>query len=505
MKTKTYKLYGIYILIAIMLSVNCFSEEVQYKIGYFKLKSTDAPADYAFFAETLPRSFKTVLERENFKTIDVEEMELEDIYNRKKILETGKKIKADLIFCGSYKIVGEGIGAKIELTVLVYDIKGEERVILKTFLGGTGTGMFVMIDEASAVIKREVLDYFKKREEILKEAKERREREEAMSIEERKKQQEEALRASEVRTRYNNSLYLDSHVTDPKTLKIFFYMLFDYTNYKDNTSSSTFKGLTGYLAISTGIVKNLEAGLTVAKLFASSFSGNENFENSFYNPEFFIKWRALQNENHGLNLTGHIGFQPRCGEKEISSTIFSPIINSNSHTLNLSVFIDKTFGNFTPFLSTTLSFAFRTTGKTQFIPIKTMDITGFEKSSDKAVLILYMKLGFEYRPLDWLILQPYLSFARNNEINQIIQEAYSGTPIPVYSYVKPANVFSAGLNLIFTFAKDTSLSCSFQYNIPYKITYGGSALGVMPTNWTELSVKTSYKLFFYFTTVIDFR
>ena len=77
----------------------------------------------------------------------------------------------------------------------------------------------------------------------------------------------------------------------------------------------------------------------------------------FANSTIELENQILQNENQGINLAVEFGMQFSYGNKLFGGNIFIPQRSSgdttfqfNSHNFTFSVYADKTFGIFTPYL-----------------------------------------------------------------------------------------------------------------------------------------------------------
>mgnify|MGYP002412812691 FL=1 len=357
------------------------------------------------------------------------------------------------------------MNAKIELVISIYDIAGEERVIQKKIIGGTGTAMFVLVDDTAEMIEKAVNKYTAMRQKHLAEAKREREESERLNAEERERLLKERLERAAFRARLNNSLYLDTHVALPKTMKILYFLMYSQGTQERGIYISTFQNLLSQLNLSYGIFNNFEVRLELAVLHNTNAdfgsSGTVNVKKQYlYNPNILFKYRVLQNENHGVNLAVEFGIQFSYGDKLFGGNIFLPQRNSggttvqfNSHNFTFNVYADKTFGIFTPYLG--ISFRIKKyTGTLLGLGDSSSEYEAhsglqLNKSRDWD---FEMKAGFEVRPLKWLVLQPGIRFFYVPSISIVEGPLILGS----------IKQISFGLNLIFILPKRISLAIAFQ-------------------------------------------
>lgn len=498
-------------------------------MSYFPFLSEGVPQEYQYLGTALIRSIRYALQREGFGVVNTHESSLGDIYDRELVLTVGKKLNTDLLLCGRYSIEQGEINHVIRLFVLVYDIQGNERIIEKLFIGRTGTGIFVMIDEAAERIRKEVLSYFINREKILLQAKKIREREENLRREEREKNLIERLQLSALKTQMNDSPYLDTHVNDPKTIKIFTWFSYAYHQRSEYSVYSTaygipaatknysYQAVSNDLLISIGVVKNLVLGIEQGFYLYRGVTGLEgtsaadtrlNYKSLVFNPIFFLKWRFLQDENHGINLTLDFRFQPELSDTALSQSVFSAWTQSNSWYYTLALHFSKTIGRFTPFGSIIFSYNRVTTGEWRYHEDKqaTSYIYGFEKSSDKNNFGLTLKIGTEYRIAKWFIMNFYVGFIfRLKSYNFIMNRDGWGSP---QKYTTPINYLnSLFINTTFIFYLGQGYSIAVMPQFFYDKAYTAYMESLANPNYNmtiNYKRKNIFRIYFYFTKIFDF-
>lgn len=495
-----------------LLSIPLFSQETQ-KITYFKFVQQDVPVEFQFLADSLPNSIRSVLSRNGYQTVDRQGKIIEDVYNRTEIVKTGKELGTDLVLTGKYYISGEGSKRQINLIIFVYDVKGEERVIEKLVIGGTGAAMFELVDSVGLLVEREVAAYYKKREEMLAQARKKREEAEARDAETRRREQENALRQNAVHTLYNSSMYLDSHVTPVKSMKVFYYMLVNADkndNIPNSGTSSTIKSLS-YLSqinLAYGIFDGLEFKLEIPFQFKSSFNIYDDVTSTdlgrsigfkFYNPIFGFKYRLLKDEKQGLNLTLEFSMQFALSkENSLFGDIFiQPIITDSyhfsvpQHRFIFGVYLDKTMGIFTPFISFKLSLK-KYLNSISLYGVYADATFNYQMEWDtKTGVDLKITVGTEIRPLYWLIIQPYYYFYYVSKASGISEGAIA---ILLDSY----HIHTIGANFIFKVKPELSLAIAFNYNIKSDIFTKFNSFE------TNNQSKYSFTIYFYAAALINF-
>ncbi len=485
--------------------------ETKYRFAYFNLVYQSDIPDYQFLSASLVRSMRSVLSNQGFITVDSQGRQLTDIYDRQSILTIGKELTADLVLCGKYYITGEGVNTKINLIIIIYDIKGGERVIQKLVIGGTGTAMFVMIDESADIIKDAVKAYFKRRLEILEEAKKKREEMERIAEAERKKKQEEELNRSLVKTRYNNSMYLDSHVAREKQLKVFYFLALERNDMEfNNAAQDNSVFIPSNLAVSYGLGKNLEIKLDISFLFFRSydqsysgvFDSRKKSSGEMYNPTLGVKWRFLQNENHGFNGSFYFGFQPGLSENAYGGSIFYFISLKSIHTIYANFTFDKTLGKFTPYLNFENQIGIRYKGiygvsfEINDDSAVKQSIIDFGPNNKRIFFSLRIKLGTEIRFNSWFFINVGFSYGYQSGYENTY---YMGVFSTNFLTATDLHSLTPSIKVIFEVKPNLALSLDFQYNF---------FLNKLMTRWdmgeSEVNLKTSFKLIFYAAWSLDF-
>ncbi len=466
------------------IDINKTGKPESYSFSFFKLKKINIPADYAFLATSLKNSMRSVLKKQGFKTKPTKGAEIVNIYNRQQILDVGKQLNTDLILTGKYSIKGIGINAKIHLVVLVYDVKGSELVIEKLVVGGTGTGMFVMIDEAAKIVKNEVKKYFKERAIRLEKARKERLRREQMAAAEREKQRQIALEKSKVKTKMNDSEYLSTSVPYAGDFRIFWYTQF--TNgtsktygktiglgeYNSKTGEVRHNLLMANLIVSVGIGYNMSVGIEQGAYYYRQniqLSTDKELDNiygaSFFNPIFYWKWRLLQDENHGINLTVQFGLQLSFSDTMMSNSIFQTYSHSCANAYHLNIFVSKTLGNFTPFFDLRVAYNYMLTGRWRVPARHTVEnyIHGFFEESGRHLFQLTFSFGSEIRFSKLFIIQLIAEYKMASSFS--FNLGVSGSSVTTNFKIDPWGYWLFGINTIFQISSDFSVAFTFALSL----------------------------------------
>ena len=456
------KILRFFVLCFLLMPVSSFAKN-SYKFSYFPFKQISKRKNYNFLSMSIPRSIRSVVSSDRYLTTPTDSKQIKDAGNREQVLQIGKHLNSDIIICGTYKINGQSINAKIILEIYIYDIQGSELVIRKRVIGGTGIAMFTMIDETAVIVKNSVENYYKNRQKILEQSRKRREKLLEIKDEAEKEQFVKKMQQETIRTRYNDSKYLDSHVAKTKNLKIFTYLMQDYFEYSiiDSTYTGSAKNTLFSVSLSIGLGKNLELRLDLSSILYHIEDHSVTFSDSaktiFFNPALNLKWRALQNENHNINLTLLFGVQPAVSDTSFGGTIFHPFTFSSLHTFYFGIYLDKTLGKFTPFISVDFTLERRYKGKYVYNLSSQQDLQIKSMSSDFHFTMI-SKLGFEYWFTSWFIVQASFIFSFSSKMETVVISEHNPSWLrKLGNYYQ----YSPGIKLIFKLSKSSALSFSY--------------------------------------------
>ncbi len=312
----------------------------------------------------------------------------------------------------------------------------------------------------------------------------------------------------ELKEKDTSPIFLKSNVLEKKTMQITFSLLQEHRKNKiiDHNlpmpikKYSDMNNYIAFLDVSYGIKNNFTVGINLGILFDHYdnkhylFTQGEKYNVTLFNPELFLKWKAVNSKKSKMNLTVFFGMQPSKSDELFAGQVYQPYLFSSANSFRLGVFMDFPLKRVVFFLNTIFNFAILFPG----------DVRGYAsqyesttiEDDDKYYFVIFVQTGVHFIASKYFSLNLSVKFVYNSKVKLALQNSDYN--------IEPAYYFSPGLKINFKLSKNFYTSFSFEYLIYSAINSSLYYRSTTTTTTLDAEITSNYMLYFVFMSKINF-
>jgi hypothetical protein len=257
------------------------------------------------------------------------------------------------------------------------------------------------------------------------------------------------------------------------------------------------------LEISFGFLDYFEAGIIFSFVFdhydnkPKKPNQDEKYDEMFFNPEFFLKWKMVTSDKSGMNMTLFFSIQPSRNDEFLSGQIYQPYINSSTNSFRIGLYWDFPKNNVYPFLNSIFTLGVRFPGDVRSLTSSYETKNDeFIHSEDKYYWVIFTEAGVHYDVNNVFSIQFFIQFVYNSRFKNETND-YKLIFHPLY-YIAP------GLKINFKLSKIFSLSLKFIYRFYNKLEIDMEIPSLFIDRYITYKLSSNYTIYFNFYTRISF-
>ncbi len=300
-------------------------------------------------------------------------------------------------------------------------------------------------------------------------------------------------------------VFLKSSVLNKNVFNIDFTLAQDHRESKNsnniNAETNFFNNYCAFINIGFGALDAFEIGVIFGIVFAHDDNkkpvpnAGEKYNTTFFNPELYLKWKAITSKKTDMNFAVFFSVQPSRTNEFFAGNIYQIYIFSGANSFRLGFLMDFPLKRVVFYLNNIFTLGIQFAGQMRgYGGHNESEKLEFESESDKYYWVLFSETGLHFIANSVFSVDLKVTFVYNSKVTYY----YTNFKFIFYSayYIAP------GLKINFIFSDNIFVSLDFNYY--FYSTIKSDLIFNLFTNTNTGQGKATYSLYFTLKALIDF-